>query len=576
MTSRSESIGTEPSEARESVGTAPAGTARAVGEAALDAVNAGLATGRVGAVRAAAALADAFAHSPGILARAGDLARDLAGAAAGRPVAGPAKGDRRFTDPAWREHPFYRRLGYAYLAVEQAITRTVEEADVDWRTAEQARFAAGILSSALAPTNTLPGNPAALKRAFDTGGGSLLRGARNLVTDIGEGRRIPRQVDTRPFRLGENIGATPGSVVFRNDVVEIIQYAPATSEVRSVPLLVVWSLINRFYILDLAPGRSFIEYAVGQGIPLFITSWRNPGVRQAHWDLDTYAEALLEAVAAVQEITGSPAIGTVGMCAGGQLLAGLLAHLTERGDERVAYTCFGVSQLDMSVPSVAGLAIAPPLPGLARLASRAAGVVDGRDIAAAFSWLRPAELVWNYWVNNYLMGEDPPAFDILAWNADTTRLPGALQRRLLEIAEHNLLAEPGGLTLLGTPVDLSEVTVDAYVVGAETDHLVPWKGAYRTTELLGGEPTFVLSGGGHIQHLVNPPGNAKARYRTGPREASGPDEWLAAATSHQGTWWAHWARWVSARSGPWRPAPVAPGSERHPAIEPAPGPYVGQ
>jgi len=385
---------------------------------------------------------------------------------------------------------------------------------------------------------------------------------------------MPRQVDTRPFRVGENLGATPGEVVFRNEVVEIIQYRPVTQQVHAVPLLVVWSLINRFYILDLAPGRSFVEYAVAQGIPVFVTSWRNPGRGQAHWDLDTYAGALLESMDAVREVSSSDRIGTIGLCSGGQLLAATLGHLAALGDDRVAYACFGVSQIDMSVPNVAGMALSPPLLGLARFGTLATGVVDGRDIAALFSWLRPNELVWSFWVNNYLMGQDPPAFDILAWNADTTRLPGAAQRQLLEIAEHNLLAEPGGLTLLGTPVDLTKVTVDTYVVGAETDHLVPWHGAYRTTQLLGGDATFVLSGGGHIQHLVNPPGNPKARYRTGPGPGPDPEAWVSEATVHQDTWWDHWSAWVAARSGAERRAPRTLGSRSLRPIEPAPGRYV--
>ena len=279
---------------------------------------------------------------------------------------------------------------------------------------------------------------------------------------------------------------------------------------------------------------------------------------------------------AIRQITGSAQVGTMGLCAGGQLLAAVLALLAARGDDRVAYACFGVSQLDMSVPSVAGLAVSPPVPGLAWLATRATGVVDGRDIAAAFSWLRPNELVWSYWVNNYLMGQEPPAFDILAWNADTTRLPGALQQQFLRIAEHNLLAVPGGVSLLGAPVDLAKAAVDTYVIGAEADHIVPWKGAYRTTQLLGGEMTFVLSGGGHIQHVVNPPGNPKARYRTGPRPGAAPDTWLAGATSHEGTWWGHWAEWVHARSGAQRPAPKVLGSRAHRPMEPAPGRYVRQ
>jgi polyhydroxyalkanoate synthase subunit PhaC len=543
-------------------------------EEALGAINSGLTVGRIGLIEAATALAAAFARSKDAAARTRTLARDLAMVAAGRSEIAPARGDRRFTDPAWQNNPLFRRLGQAYLATSNAITEAVAGADLNWRQAEQAKFAAGILVSALAPTNTLAGNPAAVRRAIDTKGASLLNGTRNLVHDARSGLRTPRQVDTRQFRLGENIGATKGSVVFRTEVVEIIQYAPSTPSVRTVPLLIVWSLINRFYILDLAPGRSFIEYAVSQGFTVFVTSWRNPTREHAHWNLDTYAEALIEAIDAVRQITGSPRVGTMGLCAGGQLLAALSAVLAQRGDDRIAYACFGVSQLDLSGPSPAGLALTRPLPGLARLATP--GLVDGRDLAAIFSWLRPDELIWSYWVNNYLLGQDPPAFDILAWNADTTRLPGKLQKQLLFLAEKNQLVVSGALTLLGSGVDLTQVAVDSYVIGAQTDHLVPWKGAYQSTQLLGGESTFVLSGGGHIQHLVNPPGNPKARYLTGPVIDGDPDAWLAAATAQPGTWWGHWADWVHARSGPRRKARKTVGSRQHPPIEAAPGRYVRQ
>jgi polyhydroxyalkanoate synthase len=549
---------------------------QALGETALDAINAGLAAGRVGAIEAATALLAALTRGSGGGERAKALVRELIDVAAGRSTIAAPRGDVRFADPAWRDNPFYRRIGQAYLAAAQAINDAIDDADLDWRRAAQAKFAAGIVVSALAPTNTLPGNPAALKRARDTAGASLAHGARNMLADALAGRRTPSQVDARPFRLGENIAATPGAVVFRNEVVELIQYAPAAPSVKSVPLVIVWSLINRFYVLDLAPGRSFIEYAVSQGITVFVTSWRNPGRQHAAWDLDTYATALLEAIEVAREITGSDQVGTMGLCAGGQLLAALLAVLADRGQDLVKYACFGVSQLDMSVPNPAGMAMSQPLPSIARLATGTSGVVDGRDIAAVFSWLRPDELVWSYWVNNYLMGQDPPAFDILAWNADATRMPGALQRQLLSISQHNQLANPSAMTLLGREVDLATSEVDTYVIGALTDHLVPWRGAYRTTQLLGGQSTFMLSGGGHIQHLVNPPGNPKARYHTGPEPGADPDAWLAAATTHEGSWWDHWSSWVLARSGPSRRARRTLGSREHRPIEPAPGSYVRQ
>ena len=521
---------------------------------------------------AASALLGALARTPGIVDRGASLAGGVTAAVLGRSTVTPHKGDRRFADPAWVSHPFYRRLGQAYLTVERAIGDAVEDADIDWSTRERARFAAGILASGLAPTNTLVGNPTALKHAFDTGGASLVRGGRNLLGDLRH-TRMPRQVDATPFTVGENVGATPGEVVWRNEVLEIIQYTPTTPTVRTVPLLVVWSVINRHYILDLGKDRSFIEYAVGQGLQVFVTSWRNPTAEQADWNLDTYAQALLDATDAIREITGSEQVGTVGLCAGGQLLAAVMAHLQGTGDDRVAHAAFGVSQIDMSVPNVAALALHPALTGVTRVATEATGVVDGRAIAAVFSWLRPTELVWNQWVNNYLMGKDAPQYDILAWNNDTTRVPGALQRDLLRIAMDNLLVTPGGLSLLGTPVDLGAITADTYVVGAETDHLVPWQGAYRSTQLLGGDSTFVLSGGGHIQHLVNPPGNPKAHFRTGP-VAEQADAWLEGSSQQAGSWWPHWAEWAVARSGEERPAPKRLGSRRNKPIEPAPGRYV--
>ena len=520
------------------------------------------------------ALLKALTATPDLLDRGAWLVGELGAAVSGRTTLTPAKSDRRFVDPAWSSHPLYRRLGSAYLAVERAIGDAVEAADVDWPTRERARFAAGILSSALAPTNTLAGNPTALKRAFDTGGMSLVRGGRNLLSDLRHNGGMPKQVDSSPFTVGQNVGATPGQVVFRNEVLEIIQYTPTTPTVRAVPLLVVWSVINRHYILDLAKDKSFVEYALNQGLQVFVTSWRNPSAEHSHWDLDTYAQALLEATDAIREITGSDTVGTVGLCAGGQLLAATMAHLADIGDDRFAYAGFGVSQLDMSVPNVAGLALHPALHAAARQATEAAGVVDGRSIAAVFSWLRPNELVWNQWVNNYLLGQAAPQYDILAWNNDTTRLSGALQRDLLDIAVRNLLATPGGLTVLGSPVDLGTVTTDTYIVGAETDHLVPWQGAYKSTQLFGGDSTFVLSGGGHIQHLVNPPGNPKAHFLTGPVDGQDSDQWLAGAVKQQGTWWSHWATWAVARSGQEQPARRRLGSRKHRPIEAAPGRYV--
>jgi len=326
--------------------------------------------------------------------------------------------------------------------------------------------------------------------------------------------------------------------------------------------------------MDLAPGRSFIEHAVARGLQFFAISWRNPGAEQREWDLDTYAEAVLRVIDVAREVTRSDDVNLLSLCAGGILSSTVLSHLAAASDERVRSASFGVTLLDFEVPAPIGMFDAPPLLSLARFRSREKGVLDGRSLGSVFTWMRPNDLVWNYWVNNYLLGNDPPTFDILAWNADNTNLPQALHRQFLGIFSDNALVTPGQLTVLGTPVDLSGITVDTYVTGATTDHLTPWRGCYQTTQLLSGQSTFVLSNAGHIASLINPPGNPKAHYFAGPEPVGDPDSWYAAAERQAGTWWEHWAGWVGERSGPERRAPSNTGSRRYPPVEPAPGSYV--
>src|SRR3954452_7651692 len=515
------------------------------------------------------------------IARSGRVTRESAGlgvelirVAIGRSSVEPARSDWRFKDPAWRENPIYRRVGQSYLAASGTLERLISSEDLDWKTAERAKLATAILTSALAPTNTLAGNPAALKRALETGGASLARGSRSFVRDLRHNGGMPQQADTRPFTLGENLAATPGAVVHRDDVCEVIHYRPATAEVHTRPVLLVPPQIGRYYFMDLAPKRSFVEYAVSRGLQFFLMSWRNPTGEHADWDLDTYAAAVVRAIDAVTEITGSDDLNTIGLCAGGILTTTVLSAMAAQGDDRINAASFGVTLLDFSVPTTVGMFLSPRLLRDARRRSAKSGVLEGDALGRVFSWLRPNDLVWNYWVNNYLMGNDPPAFDILAWNSHTTRLPGALHAQLLDIFEHNLLCTPGSLTVLDQPVDLGSITCDTYVTGALTDHLTPWKGCYRTTQLLGGDSTFVLSNSGHIASLVNPPGNPKARMFVGERLEPDPDAWLAAAGERTGTWWEHWADWMIERSGALKPAPATLGSRQHKAGEPAPGSYV--
>jgi polyhydroxyalkanoate synthase subunit PhaC len=489
----------------------------------------------------------------------------------------PAPKDKRFADPAWRTNPVYRRLAQEYLAVTGSLTRLVEEFETggaDWREVEQVRFVVNALTSALAPTNTLPGNPAALKRAFDTGGASVLRGVGNMLTDLRRNGGLPAQVDRSAFTVGTDLGVTPGAVVHRGPVAEVLQYTPTTPTVRQRPLVIVPPPIGRFYFLDLRPGRSFVEYAVSQGVQVFLVSWRNPTGEQADWDLDTYAATVLDAIDVAREVTGSPDVNTLGFCAGGIVATTVLNHLAAEGDERVHSAGYAVTLLDFHSRAPIGAFSAPRLLDVARRNSRRAGVITARQMGAVFTWMRPDDLVFNYVVNQWLMGEDPPAFDILAWNADGTNLPARLHEQFLDIFGGNSLVHAGALKVLGTPVHLSRITLPTFVTGAITDHLTPWDGCYRTTQLLSGPSTFVLSNAGHIQSLVNPPGNPKASYWTGGRPGPSPHAWLDGAERHTGSWWEAWAEWVLPRSGEEVPAPDTAGSADHPPLEPAPGSYV--
>ncbi|MGY1616064.1 PHA/PHB synthase family protein [Geodermatophilus sp. SYSU D00691] len=505
------------------------------------------------------------------------LGRDTVRILRGTDDFAPAPKDRRFADPAWTANPAYRRLLQEYLAVTGSLGRLVDEFETggaDWREVEQVRFVVNALTSAMAPTNTLLGNPAALKRAFDTGGASLRRGLGNVLTDLRHNGGLPSQVDRSAFTVGTDLALTPGAVVHRSPVAEVIQYSPSTPDVRQRPLLIVPPPIGRFYFLDLRPGRSFVEYAVSRGLQVFLVSWRNPSKEQADWDLDTYAGEVLEAVDVAREVTGSPDVNTLGFCAGGILATTALNHLAAAGDERVHSAGYAVTLHDFHSRAPIGAFSAPRLLDVARRNSRRAGVITARQMGAVFTWMRPDDLVFNYLVNQWLLGEDPPAFDILAWNADGTNLPARLHEQFLEIFKDNGLVRSGALKVLGTPVHLSRITVPTFVTGAVTDHLTPWDGCYRTTQLLSGPSTFVLSNAGHIQSLVNPPGNPKASYWTGGPPGSSPHAWLDTAERHTGSWWEAWAEWVLARSGEEVPAPAELGSAAHPALEDAPGSYV--
>jgi polyhydroxyalkanoate synthase subunit PhaC len=508
---------------------------------------------------------------------AAELGRTTARILRGTAEIAPAPRDKRFADATWSSNPGYRRLVQSYLALTGSLTRLVdayEAGGADWREVEQARFVLNAFTSALAPTNTLVGNPAALKRAFETGGRSVLRGAGHMLHDLRHNGGLPAQTDRSAFTVGKDLGVTPGAVVHRSEVVELIEYAPTTARVRQRPLVIVPPPIGRFYFLDLRPGRSLVEYAVSRGLHVFMISWRNPTSDQADWDLDTYAGAVVDAIGVAREITGSADVNTLGLCAGGQVMTTALNHLAATGDDRVHAAGYAVTLLDFSRRAPLGAFSGPRLLELARRNSRRRGVISAREMGSVFSWMRPDDLIFNYVVNQWLMGEDPPVFDILAWNADGTNLPARLHEQFLEIFGKNALVRPGAMRVLGSPVHLSRITVPTFVTGALTDHLTPWEGCYRTTQLLSGPSTFVLSYSGHIQSLVNPPGSPKAHYWTGGEPGPDPHAWRASAERHTGSWWEPWAEWMLERSGDEVPAPTAQGSAAHPPLQPAPGSYV--
>ncbi len=483
-------------------------------------------------------------------------------------------GDARFADAAWRDNPFYRRLGQSYVAWVAAVDRMADNPGWDWSRQARAHYVANIVTGLAAPTNTLVGNPAAMKRAFETAGGSLGRGFRNFLGDMAHNRGMPTRVDLTKFEVGKDLAVSPGAVVYREEMFELLQYAPTTPRVRARPLLLVPPQVNKHYFLDLSPGRSLVEYTVGVGIPFFAIVWRNPRPDHGRWGIEEYIGAQLRATEVVREITGSEDLNVLGACAGGLTVALMLAYLAAEDDARVHAAAFVVTMVDSSHPNLISMMGNDRMRKRIARDAEAGTVYDHRDLATNFAWMRPNDLVFGYVVNNWLLGNDPPAFDILAWNDDSANLPAAFDRDMFEVYNGNAAASPGALSVLGTPIDLSAVTCDSLVVAGLTDHITPWKASYMTSQLLGGDSEVIVTSTGHIQTIVSPLGKARATYMTGPTPGADPDEWMEAATKHEGSWWPVWAEWIRSRSGRERRAPATLGGPSHPPLDDAPGRYV--
>jgi polyhydroxyalkanoate synthase subunit PhaC len=495
--------------------------------------------------------------------------------ASGGSALAPDPKDRRFADPAWRDNAAYRALAQSYLAWGNALYRFLDEANIDSRDAERARFLVSLLVDALSPTNSLAGNPAALKKVVETGGASLFHGFENFVRDVVGNGGLPAQVDTRTFAVGKNLATTPGSVVLRTEVMELIQYRPTTGEVLERPMLIAPPQINKFYVFDLVPEKSIIRYCLDAGLQTFAISWKNPTAAECDFGLDTYVAALDQAVDAMRAITGSEDVNIWGSCSGGITTSAFLAHLATRGEAKVHSATVAVCLLDMAATAntTAGLFVTPESITAAKQASQLTGVVKGQELARMFAWMRPNDLIWNYWVNNYLLGNAPPAFDVLYWNNDTTRLPARLHADFLDLIDANPFVNAGRLVVRGTPLDMAQVDLDSYVIAGLSDHITPWQGCYNTAKLYGSRSTFVLANSGHIQSLINPPDNPKACFWTGASTTPDARTWLEHAVKQAGSWWPHWREWIKARSGGTK-APSELGSKANPPLEAAPGRYV--
>ncbi|MEM7524848.1 MAG: alpha/beta fold hydrolase [Pseudomonadota bacterium] len=506
-----------------------------------------------------------------------DFAGEFANIVAGKSDVAPTPKDRRFADPAWRSNGVSRTLMQSYLKWAETVTDTVEALDLPDRDAARARLVTSIFVDAMAPSNNFIANPTAIKTLYDTGGKSAVSGIQNLLKDATQNGGLPSSVDTSKFKVGENLAATPGEVVFRNEVIELIQYTANTETVHRRPFVIVPPQINKYYAVDMSPGKSMIEFLLSQGVQPFCVSWRNPTPEHRDWDFATYIEALDEALAAAREITGDDSVNIMGSCSGGITLATYLGWLAaqERSAE-VNAVFLAVCVLDTTAKTDSDFAalVSPGTVMAAKQASSSRGVLDGQEMAKMFAWMRPNDLIWNYWVNNYLLGNAPPAFDILFWNADTTRLPAGLHHDFLDMIFTNPFMNPGVLSVGGHPIDMTKVKHDTYVIGGTTDHITPWKAVYETARLFGDDTTFVLSNSGHLQSLLNPPGNPKSWYVKGVADKADPETWAEGATKHEGSWWVDWAVFLKERAGDETPAPKAPGSAANKPIHPAPGTYV--
>ncbi|UYN97601.1 MAG: class I poly(R)-hydroxyalkanoic acid synthase [Enhydrobacter sp.] len=496
------------------------------------------------------------------------------------PVAEPAKGDKRFNDPAWKDEVVFDYLKQSYLLTARWLQHTVKDVEgVDDKTAQKVDFYTRQFMDAMSPSNFALTNPQVVKATMESKGENLVKGLQNLLTDLerGKGRLAIRQTDMNAFKVGGNVATSPGKVVYQNELMQLIQYAPRTEEVWQMPLLIVPPWINKFYILDLKPENSFIKWATERGYTVFVISWVNPDEKLTQLGFEEYMKrGPLAALDAIEKATGERRVSAIGYCIGGTLMATTLAYMAARQDDRIAACTFFTAQVDFTEPGELGVFIdEDQLAGIEQVMEKK-GYLDGTEMATTFNMLRANDLIWSFVVNNYLMGKDPFPFDLLFWNADATRLPAAMHSYYLRnMYQKNLLVQPGGLVIDNVPIDLRKVSIPVYLQAGKEDHIAPARSVYKATQLFSGPVRFMLAGSGHIAGVVNPPHAKKYQHWLNETAKNPPTlaEWQAAAREFPGSWWNDWDAWLSEKSGTKVPARV-PGTGGLPAIEDAPGSYV--
>ncbi len=494
------------------------------------------------------------------------------------PVIAASSSDRRFKDDAWKENEVFDFIKQSYLLSARFVQDVVTQVDgLDPKTAQKVDFYSRQFIDAMSPSNFLLTNPEVLRKTAETGGENLLKGLNNLLSDLerGKGKLHIKMTDTDAFKVGDNIGVSPGKVVYQNALMQLIQYAPTTDKVLRRPLLIGPPWINKFYILDLRPRNSFVRWAVSQGHTVFMISWVNPDEHLAEKGFEDYMqEGYLAALDAIEAATGEREVNAIGYCLGGTLLASTLAYMAAIKDNRIKTATFFVSMMDFHEAGELGVFIDEEQLKALEEKMNKRGFLEGSEMATTFNMLRANDLIWSFVVNNYLLGNDPFPFDLLYWNADSTRMPARMHSFYLrKMYQDNELAKPGGITLAGVPIDLGKIRIPAYFLSTREDHIAPWKSTYRGTQLLGGTQRFVLAASGHIAGVVNPPEGGKYSHWINEDLPPDPEAWLGSATEMAGSWWPDWQRWVTS-FGKAQAAAREPGTGKLKAIEDAPGSYV--